>query len=186
MALDALSYILQCSYGVTGNVDRTDGGGSIGLRASPSAGACYPAEVYVIARAVSSLPNGVYHYCVPDCCLEQIRDGDVTDEMHTACGLQSFPREAAAAIVISGVMARTLSKYQERGYRYILLDIGHLGQNIYLTATAKGLAVVSCGGFFDDQLAELLQFKGTSEQPFYVLFVGVRSDSESQQGIEDH
>lgn len=65
-----------------------------------------------------------------------------------------------------------LRKYKERGYRFVLLDAGHIGQNLYLMATALDLSVVSIGGFFDDDVNDLLRLDGVNESALYVIAVG--------------
>jgi SagB-type dehydrogenase family enzyme len=75
---------------------------------------------------------------------------------------------------MSGVLARTKLKYGERGYRYALLDIGHLGQNIYLSCTALDLAIMTTCGFYDDEANQLLRIDGVDEAVMYVAFIGMR------------
>jgi SagB-type dehydrogenase family enzyme len=78
--------------------------------------------------------------------------------------------------MITAVLERTKRKYGERGYRYVLLDIGHLAQNLYLACTALGLAVTTTGAFFDDEAADLLGIDGCDEAVLYVAFVGRSRD----------
>jgi len=63
-------------------------------------------------------------------------------------------------------------KYNERGYRFVLLDAGHLGQNVCLMATAMNLGVLPIGGFLDDELNRLLDIDGVHESVVYPLLVG--------------
>jgi SagB-type dehydrogenase family enzyme len=67
---------------------------------------------------------------------------------------------------------RTKIKYGERGYRYILLDAGYIGENIYLVSNAMGLGVVSIGGFIDDDINELLDINGVDEAVIYIFAIG--------------
>jgi SagB-type dehydrogenase family enzyme len=74
--------------------------------------------------------------------------------------------------LISAVIERTKRKYGDRGYRHVLLDIGHLGENLYLVCTALGLAIIPTCGFFDDEAADLLGIDGCDEVVFYAAFIG--------------
>ena len=75
-------------------------------------------------------------------------------------------------VLIAGAIRRTRTKYGERGYRYVLLDIGHLAQNLCLVGVALDLAVTTTGGFFDDMANDLLRLDGVDEAVLYVAFVG--------------
>ncbi len=74
-------------------------------------------------------------------------------------------------VVVTAVRDRTMWKYGQRGYRHVLLDAGHVGQNLYLVATALGLGPVGIGGFFDGELGALLALPD-DEEPFYVVCIG--------------
>ncbi|MEM9008208.1 MAG: nitroreductase family protein, partial [Cyanobacteria bacterium P01_F01_bin.86] len=57
-------------------------------------------------------------------------------------------------------------------YRYVLTEVGHLGQNFYLAATALGLGVCCIGALFDDPLHQLLDIDGQEEAALYLITVG--------------
>jgi SagB-type dehydrogenase family enzyme len=166
-----LSALLQWSYGITGSLPM-QGGGVQPLRAAPSAGGLYPAEIYLGVRDVRGLEPGLYHFEVPSAALALLRPGDVSERLQAVCCGQQYARDAAVVILISAVADRTMRKYGDRGYRYVLLDIGHLGQNLCLAGTALDLGVVTTCGFFDDEAADLLDIDGTGEAVVYVAFVG--------------
>jgi len=175
LELDELSAILRWSYGITGGT-ALPGGGVQRFRAAPSAGALYPAEIYLGVRAVRGLDAGLYHYEVPDSSLALLTRGNPADLLREICCGQKQAREAAVVVLISAVVERTRRKYGDRGYRLVLLDIGHLGQNLYLACTALDLAIVTTCGFFDDEAADLLGIDGCDEAVLYVAFVGRGAD----------
>ena len=142
------------------------------MQAGHSGGALYPAEIYLGIRRVSGVEPGIYHYNVPDHALELLKPGDPTEKLHEACCQQEYAKQAAVVFLISGVFQRTKRKYGERGYRYVFLDVGHLGQNIYLSCTELDLAVMTTCGFFDDVANKLLRIDGIDEATLYVAFVG--------------
>ena len=65
-----------------------------------------------------------------------------------------------------------LAKYGERGYRILLLDAGHLAENVLLTAAALNLSACPLAGFFDDRLARTLELNPTEEPVLYAITIG--------------
>lgn len=68
-------------------------------------------------------------------------------------------------------MSRTVNKYSERGYRFALLEAGHIGQNTCLLATARGIKVCPIGGFHDENLANLIDIDLNDELPLYCISI---------------
>ncbi|WP_437605670.1 SagB/ThcOx family dehydrogenase [Sorangium sp. So ce834] len=139
-------------------------------RPAASAGARYPLEIYVATQSVSGLDDGIYHYDVYAHELELRRQGRVRDEL-VELTVQEMVRGANLVLVITAVWERNMWKYGQRGYRLVLLDAGHLGQNLYLVATALGLGPCGIGGFLDAELAALLELP-EGEEPVYALCIG--------------
>jgi SagB-type dehydrogenase family enzyme len=75
-------------------------------------------------------------------------------------------------LVLTGLFPRVYWKYVDRSYRYLLLEVGHLGPNVYLAATALGLGPCGIGAFVDDQPNRLLGFDGRDEATVYLLAIG--------------
>ncbi len=144
----------------------------IGFRTAPSAGALYPIEIYPIINRVEGLRPGIYHYNVRVHALELLKEGDFSQEMVNYCLGQEMPGAAAVTLVLTAVFQRTRWKYRERAYRYILLEGGHIGQNIYLGATAMGLGACAIGAFLDDPINGLIGVDGKKEAVIYILTVG--------------
>lgn len=142
------------------------------LRAAPSAGALYPIEVYPVVHRIEGLEPGLYHYGVRDHILELLRTGDLREEIVRHGLAQGFLGKANLVVVFSAIFQRLRWKYQERTYRYALLEAGHLGQNLYLAATSMGLGACAVGAFFDDDLNGMLGVDGQREAAIYMLAVG--------------
>lgn len=166
LSLEDLSRLLYYACGIT----ETRWG--IGLRAAPSAGALYPIEVYPVIHQVTGLAPGIYHYSYADHALEQLRLGDFRAAMVQGGVAQEFLGQANVVFILTAIFQRTRWKYQERAYRYVLLEAGHIGQNVYLTATSMGLGACAVGAFFDDDLNRLLEVDGVKEAVIYLLAVG--------------
>jgi SagB-type dehydrogenase family enzyme len=155
-----LAALLKGAYGITG----IDAGNY--RRAAPSAGGLYPLEMYTITRA------GIAHYLTRDHALEPVASAPAPGE-RTACFFgQPWAEAAGAIIVLTAVFARTQAKYGPRGYRFALLEAGHVGQNICLLAEERSLAAVCLGGFVDSRLNALLRIDGKSEAALYSVAVG--------------
>lgn len=159
-----ISQILWAAQGIT------DPGG---LRAAPSAGALYPLDVYLVAgrRGVEGLVEGVYHYLPQSHSLELILEGDIRETVAELSSGQMYVAEAPVILVITGEYERTTQKYGDRGVRYVHMEAGHVGQNVYLQAEALGLGTVTVGAFLDTDLAQALDVPA-SHEPLYVMPIG--------------
>ena len=151
-------------------------------RSVPSAGGLYPLEVYVATQAVETLLDGLYHYDARAHQLEVRQHGPVVARLADIALGQEMISRANLVIMISAVYQRTMWKYGARGYRYVWLDAGHLGQNLYLVATALGLGPMSVGGFFDEELNRLLDLPRGEEEVIYLVCVG--NGEEISQGAK--
>lgn len=182
-ALDdhALAALLHHGLGVTGTT--SFGRAEIARRPCPSPGGLYPLELYVIARSVTGLSPGIYHYHGQTHSLGSVRDDLPPPGVHAYLFMdQPYAAKGAANIVITCMFGRSVKKYRDRGYRYALLEAGHVAQNITLSCAALGLGCCPLGGFFDHELSELLKLDLEEEAPLYALTIGVPdqgSDSAS-------
>lgn len=170
LTLTEVERLLYFTNGITGAVPLE--GGTLPLRASPSAGALYPIEVYLAALSVDGLEQGIYHYEVEGNALEFVRPGSFGEEIFEITHRQEMVREASACLFMTAMFGRTKHKYGERGYRYVLLDAGHLAQNLYLESTALGLGCATIGGFLDDRANRLIGVDGLEESVLYMAVVG--------------
>lgn len=165
--------LLYTSYGVIGY--GKEDGETVCRRPCPSAGGLYPLELYVATQRVRGLPDGVYHYDARAHELEVRRSRlnyPELAEMLFGQEARETVLNANLVIAISAIFERTTWKYGERGYRYVWLEAGHLGQNLCLAATALGLGPVSRGGFFDEELNRFLDLPAGEEDVIYLICIG--------------
>jgi SagB-type dehydrogenase family enzyme len=141
-----------------------------GLRAVPSAGATYPLEVFVVCglNGVAGIDEGVYHYHIIKHALTLHRKGDVRLGLARAALSQEFIYEAPVNLIICALFQRMTRGYGNRGERYVHIEVGHAGQNIYLQAAALGLATVAVGAFRDELVSEVLQLD-EKFKPLYIM-----------------
>ena len=168
----ALSKILGYSYGQTGGFEAD--GNQLSLRAAPSAGALYPLDIYPLVSNVSGIENGLYHYNVRDHSLECLRPGDFLQEVYPL--VQPSNNEwlamAGAILFITATFKRNQLKYGERGYRGILLDAGHVSQNILLSSVALGCGACVVVACLDDPINDFLQIDGVEESVLIAVSIG--------------
>lgn len=165
LTLKEISQILWAAQGITDPVRK--------FRSAPSAGATYPLEIYVVVKknGVRELPEGVYHYNPYTHSVEIVKKGDFSYELYKACLNQEWILKAPVNIVITAVYERTTKRYGERGIRYVHMEAGHVGQNIYLQATALNLGTVAVGAFYDERVEEIVNAK-PNERALYVFPLG--------------
>jgi len=138
---------------------------NIARRMYPSAGARFPLECYLISLNVEGLENGLYHYELREDSLAQIMDNAVEDHVKGIFG-HDFS-QSKAILVITSAMERNTIKYGERGYRFALIEAGHVMQNICLLCTSLNIPITPVGGFADMKLTRLLELDDTDEIPIY-------------------
>jgi SagB-type dehydrogenase family enzyme len=142
------------------------------FRTVPSAGGLYPIEVYVVINNINNLERGIYHYNISKHSLELIKNGDFRTEIAKGCLDQQIAYNAAVNFVWTAVIERSKWKYLQRCYRYIYMDVGHIGQNFYLIAEALGLGACTIGAIYDDEINDLLGIDGIQETAIYVGVIG--------------
>jgi SagB-type dehydrogenase family enzyme len=141
------------------------------MRTSPSAGALYPLEVYLVAGHVQGLPKGIYKYRPHGHELVMVGEGDKRSDLCAAALGQSCIEEGSIDIVLTAVYERTTRKYGNRAERYVHMEIGHAAQNIYLQSVTLGLGTVAVGAFNDERVKEVLIMK-TEEYPLCIMPIG--------------
>ena len=170
MGLVQLSTVLALTYRTIWRESVPDHAPIAPVRPVPSGGALYPLEIYIIALATEGLPGGCYHYHPLLHTLEVLATRPILQDL-VQC-VVAVPPNACAVLCIAGVLPRVYFKYGELGYRLILLDAGHLAQNVMLVGQALGLGSLGCCGFYDDRMHDLLGIDGVDEFCIYLIWLG--------------
>lgn len=172
LTLEELTKVLARSAGIR-NKDVEDDGTR---RTYPSGGARYPLELYVVNFRTEGLESGLYHYNVRKEALEQLAGPSVANEVK-GC-IPPWGSEASAIVVATAVWERNFRKYQDFGYCLILMEVGHLTQNIQLVAESLGLAYCSfVAGSSEGRVDELLDIGwNRDEHSLYLTALGKRHD----------
>ena len=155
-----LGHVLELAHGITGD----DARGPV-----PSAGGLQALELYLAAWVPGWLAPGWYHYDRPAHALAQIAAG--ADRAAVAAIVPSLELVLGGALcaILVGDHARVAARYGMRAPRFLLLEAGHLMQNLCLTAHAAKLCTIPLGGFYERALAKRLQLPRTDR----VLYAGV-------------
>ncbi|WP_013322006.1 SagB/ThcOx family dehydrogenase [Gloeothece verrucosa] len=176
-----LSRLLACSYGLTAKLS-TMGGPPIYLRAAPSAGGLYPAEIYLISGGTSLLPAGLYNYQALNHSLIHFWESEVWEELAKACFRHPALEHTQLALVTTAIFERSAWRYEDRAYRRIFLDTGHLLGNIELASAINYYRPYLIGGFTDSVIDELLYLD--PEQEGVITVIPLIDLTENQPKIE--
>jgi SagB-type dehydrogenase family enzyme len=167
--LATLATLLRIGYGAS--EPYADLWGRYIARPVPSAGALYTLELSVIARTIDELRPGIHHYVPLAGGLELVSDERVPGSVLSDTFHSQPLTSAAAVFVVSTRPKRALTRHGDRGYRYLLLEAGHVAQNLNLVAAALDLGSLNLGGFDDMRLARILRFD-EEEIPLYAVAFG--------------
>jgi SagB-type dehydrogenase family enzyme len=168
LSLEELSFLLWATQGVQKVMDS----GRVSLRTAPSAGARHPFETYLLINRVEGLTAGLYRYLPLEhqLCLVQAEDG-LAEAIHAACFGQ-YVTGSAATFLWTALPGRTEWRYAALAHRVILMDVGHVCQNLYLSCEAIDAGMCAIGAYDQARLDELLGVDGEDEFAIYLATVG--------------
>jgi SagB-type dehydrogenase family enzyme len=168
IALDEVATLLTYAYGVRQrNADFPRS-----FRFIPSGGGLFPLELYLYTTCLEGQPPGVYHYHPLNNHLRLVKEGHHTQTLAESTVQPEVIEHACVVIFLTGIFQRSVFKYGERGYRFILMESGHAAQNINLVAGALGMGCVNIGGFFDRKVDAFLGLDGVTHSTLYLIALG--------------
>lgn len=163
-----LSWLLWCVQGVKEVM-----GTRATLRTVPSAGARHAFETYILVNRVDGLQPGVYRFLATEHKIVPLNLAENIAEKITKATLdQSQVKKCNVTFLFVAVVERMKYRYGERGYRYLHIDAGHAGQNLYLAAENIGCGVCAIAAFEDEELNSILDLDGEEHFVIYLLTVG--------------
>lgn len=175
MTLDQLSFLLWATQGIKS----IRGKSYATIRTVPCGGARHEFETYLLIRNITGLSAGIYHYLPMEHALEFL--GEVPDIENVISKTLCEQKWAAKANVVfywSMVAYRAEWRYGTHSHRVALIDAGHLGQNLYLGATALGLGTCGIGAFSHDLCNKVFGIDGDEEYMVYTAPVGTISEAD--------
>ena len=170
LSLRELSFLLWSTQGIRRFAGRSR---QVTFRNVPSAGSRHPFETYLFIRSVEGIEPGIYHYLPQGHELEVWENqADYQEELSEALNGQEFAANAPVVFVWSAVPYRTEWRYGLQSHKYILLDAGHVCENLYLACEAIGCGTCAIGSYNQEFLDELLGFQpGPSAEKDYEFAV---------------
>lgn len=168
ISLNELAYLLWCSQGVKRVTSRP-----VTMRMVPSGGARHPFETYIVASRVTGLEPGLYRYLAINHSLQQLAAGtQYAAEISEACLSQAHIRDCPVSFWWGAIPERSTWRYGTRGYRYMLLDAGHICQNLYLAAESIDCGICAIGAFDDEALNRFWGVDGITQFFIYGASLG--------------
>ena len=168
LSLLELSYLLWSTQGVKSIHSR-----NATLRTVPSAGARHSFDTYLLINNVEGVKTGLYRFLALTHSIQvvDLQEG-IAQKVTESCLNQRFIMSSAVTFIWVAVAYRMMWRYQERGYRYMHLDAGHVCQNLYLAAESINSGACAIGAFEDDTLNQLLGIDGKEKFVIYVATCG--------------
>ncbi|MBI4584921.1 MAG: SagB/ThcOx family dehydrogenase [Planctomycetes bacterium] len=134
---------------------------------------------YLVVLRVEGLPPGIYRFDAESFELELLRQGFFQEELFNLTLRQELGRDCAAALIHAADLSRCIRRYGDRAYRYLHLDAGHIGERVNLAAVEVEVGVSGIGGFFDEEVNELLGLPA-SMIVAYITVLGTPASSSSK------
>jgi putative peptide maturation dehydrogenase len=176
-----LSTMLRRAFGAQAEVAIGDDT-SVLKKLSPSGGGLHPTEAYVIVQYVDGVAPGLYHYQARAHALEPIATMDnaaVHAFASQALAGQAYFADAHAIVAMTCRFRRSFWKYRDhaKGYRAVVLDVGHLSQTLYVSATELGLGAYITAAVNETVIEHAFGLDPLLEGPIALAGFGWRGDS---------
>jgi SagB-type dehydrogenase family enzyme len=168
LALAELSFLLWSTQGI--KQELTAG---TALRTVPSAGCRHAFETYLLISKVEGLEPGIYRYLpVEHALVLEREDADLVEKLPPATLGQTFTAAAPVIFAWTVIPYRTEWRYTTAAHRVILMDVGHVCQNLYLACEAVGCGTCAIAAYNQGLMDQLLAVDGTDEFTIYLAPVG--------------
>jgi len=168
LTLEELSYLLWTTQGVKEKLAP-----GTALRTVPSAGCRHPFETYLIIQRINGLDSGIYRYLPLEHALVLERhENNLAEKLNVATLGQQFIATAPVVFVWVAIPYRSEWRYLESAHRVILLDAGHICQNLYLACQAIGCGTCAIAAYNQEEMDQLLGVDGKNEFTVYLAPAG--------------
>ena len=168
LTLEELSWLLWATQGVKEVVNDY-----VTLRNVPSAGARHAFETYLLINRVEGLEKGLYRFLALDHELGLINsDPGIAESIEEAALSQTMITKSCVTFIWTAVVYRMVWRYQERGFRYLFIDAGHVCQNLYLASLNCGCGCCAIAAFNDEKINKILNLDERKQFTVYLAPVG--------------
>jgi SagB-type dehydrogenase family enzyme len=171
LSLPELGTLLHSAWGIRSRVMAYNTR-DFPTRFAPSTGGLQPVEIYAAVNAVEGLEKGLYHYHPGKNALELLERGNFRRKVVRCCLYLEWLDAASVVLFLTCDMGKVTWKYGRRGYRFAHVDLGIVGENLHLVATALRLRSCMIAGYIDDAVHHLLRIDGREEFIGLLLAVG--------------
>lgn len=169
MTLKELSFILNMTQGVK-NIRKDN---KTLKKYVPSASGRHSFESYIFANHVEGLRPGLYRYLdLENKLLEIYIDDELKIKLDDALNGQIFGARAGIVLVWTSIPERMEWRFGELAEKLILIDSGHVCQNLYLAAEALELGACSIADYSQEKMDRLLKINGHDEITTYIGLCG--------------
>jgi SagB-type dehydrogenase family enzyme len=169
LSQEELSFLLWATQGV--HVANTEKNTS--RRTVPSAGSRHPYETYLYIARVEGVEPGLYRYLpLTHELLLLDRRPSLREELYVLTDREEWAADAPVFFLWSCVPYRGEWRYYTMSHKSMLLDAGHIGQNLYLAAEAMGCGACTLGGYWQEGADRFCGVDGEDEYVVYLAAVG--------------
>ncbi|MDD7646219.1 MAG: SagB/ThcOx family dehydrogenase [Ruminococcus bromii] len=179
LTLLELSFLLWATQGIKGIRGRR----YATLRTVPCGGARHPFETYLLVRKVEGLEPGRYHYLPMTNQLEYLGAVEnIESVLNESLCDQRWAMKSSVVFYWSFVPYRTEWRYGIFSHRGSLIDMGHVGENLYLACSATNLGTCGIGAYAQNLCDELFGLDGEDEYIIYTETVGtIRAEDKDAE-----
>jgi len=169
LTLEEISYLLWATQGVK-EVDKNK---VWTRRVVPSGGGRQPYETYLLIQNVDTLKRGVYRYLPIEHKLVLVTEYlPSADELMDKAWFQNFIGKSAVVFVWAATPYKTEWRYSLVSYKDILIEAGHICQNLYLACEGIDAGTCAIAAYEQKVMDELIQVDGENELTIYIAPVG--------------
>lgn len=171
--IEQLSYLLWATQGIQKLMNNN----TSTLRRVPSGGAAHPFETYLIINRVEGLNNGIYRYLPFEhklmfmYVIDEI-DSKVDEATPKQPFAPNFVSKSAVIFAWSCIPYRAEYKFDVTAHKKILIDVGHLCQNLYIAAESIGCGTCAVGIYDQKLIDKMLDLDGENEFVVYMAALG--------------
>lgn len=172
-----LARVLYLTGGIT--AQSRQGGQDFYFRAQASAGALYPTEIYTGVFKVEGIKPGIYHFGADHFGLTLLRHEDINQYPDDLVLVGQPKRLPIVLFYLSGIFFKSAWKYRARAFRYVLLDTGHVLENLILALASEEMAFTCHYDFNDDVASEQIGLDANREVGLVCVHAGINDQMAS-------
>lgn len=166
--IEELSFLLWATQGIKKQVNQ-----ATAKRTVPSAGCRHSFETYLRVANVDSLEQGIYRYLPLEHALVFVHSvSGASKKLNAATLNQRFISSAPVVFIWSTIPYRMEWRYDRAAHRVILIDVGHVGQNLYLACEAINAGTCAIAAFDQEKMDAFIGVDGEEEFVVYLAPVG--------------